>query len=545
MLSKQESLRHLLPDKTGEPVVSIITSIYDGDDFIENFMENICSQSIFLRDCELIIIDANSPGSEANVIEKFSERFKNISYIRHRDRISIYEAWNIGVEKAKGLFLTNANLDDTKRFDCLELQARYLIENQDIDIVYSDYAYSLEPNLPFELSCLEGHQTLLPVADFESLLVFNSPHCAPMWRASIHHSQGLFDASLRSAGDMEMWLKASFAGHKLGKINETLVSYYFNPKGLSTDSSGVGQIEGSSIIKKYQEAYHQRTLLENEPVERDVELTLADSQQVVVHLPDNRLPVPQKNFGHSSYFAFSMYKSGSTLLTDILDLALDQKESPRPKVDVSKQMFKAGIDGRDWMVDPAFKSVTLSGYYYIGFREFCPYLEDVSVFQSAKKVLLVRDPRDALVSFYYSVLKSHRITEGGFGDSQKEFREQVKTIDIDEFVRDQCEWMKNIHKAYINSPAMQKGLKVYKYESVIFDKVAWIDDVLSHLNIDISLPRKKFIWNHVHIVPSSEDSQKHIRTVVPGDHKKKISQETISYLNSELNEILKHYGYVF
>jgi tetratricopeptide (TPR) repeat protein len=537
------SLQNELPQARW-PIVSIITSLYDGDEFIDFFMRHICEQSIFLYDCELILIDANSPGNERECIQKYCDRYKNIVYLRYDERITIYDAWNIGVQKARGLFLTNANLDDIRRFDCLELQAKALLQNPDVDIVYSDYAYTMEPNIPFEFACLEGHQTALPVATTENLLMFNSPHCAPMWRKSIHDTLGGFDASFRSAGDMDLWLQASLAGHKFGKIDQTLVAYYHNPKGLSTDSGGVGQDEGLRVIQKYEKLHHDRIASDPQPASMTVPVQLKTGQTIEILLPDNRLPIPQSKIGKSSYFAFSIYKAGSTLLTSILQLALDSDRNPRPKVNISQQLFNVGIDGRDWMPDENLDRVVLPGYYYIGFREYAPFLDKNLLFKRSRKVLLVRDPRDVLVSYYYSVLKSHTITEGDFGKSQQEFRAQVAQLEIDTFVKQQCEWIRGIYQAYIELLGNTKNVRMYKYEEVIFSKVAWINNLLNYLEIDIEPERRRFISKQVNIIPQSEDPSRHIRTAVPGDHVKKLQPETIDYLNQALEPILKYYDYI-
>ena len=51
-------------------LVTAIASLYSGGAFISRFMENIVSQSIFKSHCELIIIDANSPDNEHEVIKE-------------------------------------------------------------------------------------------------------------------------------------------------------------------------------------------------------------------------------------------------------------------------------------------------------------------------------------------------------------------------------------------------------------------------------------------------------------------------------------------
>ncbi|RYH29066.1 MAG: DUF4214 domain-containing protein, partial [Alcaligenaceae bacterium] len=89
-----------------EILVSIIASLYCGGEYIERYLENITSQTIFTDRCELIIIDADSPENEAVAIARYMERFPNIVYHRADSRIGIYEAWNLGVRMARGRYLT-------------------------------------------------------------------------------------------------------------------------------------------------------------------------------------------------------------------------------------------------------------------------------------------------------------------------------------------------------------------------------------------------------------------------------------------------------
>ena len=99
---------------SGQYDVTAIASIYKAGRFIEQLLENITSQTIFDRS-ELIIVDANSPEAEAEIIRKYQEKFPNIIYHRINYRIGIYDAWNVGVELARGRYLTNTNADDLRR----------------------------------------------------------------------------------------------------------------------------------------------------------------------------------------------------------------------------------------------------------------------------------------------------------------------------------------------------------------------------------------------------------------------------------------------
>lgn len=247
---------------SAEPGVEItaIASLFRGGDFIEQFMDNITSQSCFDRHCELIIVDADSPENEAETIARYLDRHPGVRYHRMNSRVGIYEAWNIGVQMARGRYLTNTNLDDLRRRDSLEIQAGALQALPFADVVYQDFYYSFDPGLDWEGVAAFGYKSSLPLATPHNMLRFNSPHNAPMWRKSLHDELGLFDGSFRSAGDYEFWLRCLAAGKTFYKVNEPHVVYYQNPKGLSTRADTRGIVEAKAIMKKYAPLLQSRML---------------------------------------------------------------------------------------------------------------------------------------------------------------------------------------------------------------------------------------------------------------------------------------------
>lgn len=232
-------------------LVSALCSLYRGGDYIERFMDNITSQSCFDDHAELVIIDADSPENEYETIKRYLAGRKNIQYHRMTYRIGIYDAWNLAAELANGEYLTNTNLDDMRREDSFELQAGVLDNLPFVDVVYQDLYYTFDPNLSFEEIAAYGHKTELPVISPHNMLIFNSPHNAPMWRKRLHEELGPFDSRYKSAGDYEFWLRCLSAGKCFYKINDPHVVYYQNPKGLSTRPDTRGVVEAMEITKAY------------------------------------------------------------------------------------------------------------------------------------------------------------------------------------------------------------------------------------------------------------------------------------------------------
>jgi hypothetical protein len=223
---------HFTP-KRELPKISILTSLYKGDEHIDGFMRNMVRQSVF-DDCELIIVDANSPGDEKAVIEKYLASYPNIIYKRLDHDPGIYGCWNIALELSTGEFITNANLDDRRSLQQLEIFAGELIDNPDVDLVYSQCFVTHKPNE--EYSRNSSQREVYPVADFTpENMIKCLPGCMPLWRRTMHGDIGLFNEEYKFAGDWDMWLRAVKNGSKFSRVEGEHGLYYHNPAGLTTD----------------------------------------------------------------------------------------------------------------------------------------------------------------------------------------------------------------------------------------------------------------------------------------------------------------------
>ena len=240
------------------PKVSILTSLYKGNDHIEGFLANMTSQSIF-DSCELIIIDANSPDNEKIIIDKYCEQYPNIIYKRLSKDPGIYGCWNEAIRLASGEFITNANLDDRRSRQQLELFANELINNPGVDLVYSQCFLTGKPNEAYLQN--SSQDTVYPITRFSpEAMIKCLPGCMPLWRKSIHDAIGLFEPKYKSAGDWEMWLRAVQNGSVFKMIDGIHGLYYHNPTGLSTNKSREKEkrAEEAEVFFKYADVFGQQ-----------------------------------------------------------------------------------------------------------------------------------------------------------------------------------------------------------------------------------------------------------------------------------------------
>lgn len=231
------------------PSVSIITSVYTGDQFIAGFLADIVQQTIFST-CELIIINANSPGHEEDIIFEYMQMYPNIIYKKLDYDPGLYAVWNIAISMAQGEYITNANIDDRLKFDCYEQHKKALDTHPEADLVYSDFYVTRYSNETFANNN-HSHVRVMPEFSLQELKKQPLPNNHPMWRKSMHTKYGLFDESYKHAGDWEFWLRAAVNGAQFLKVPGVYNLYYYNPKGLST---AVGY---NAAIKEEESKLHQ------------------------------------------------------------------------------------------------------------------------------------------------------------------------------------------------------------------------------------------------------------------------------------------------
>lgn len=243
-----------------------------------------------------------------------------------------------------------------------------------------------------------------------------------------------------------------------------------------------------------------------------------------------------------AFFLFGLHKCGSSLLNKIFVDICRAKQIPY--ISIPEIAFKQGIATNVWNGNKALNKMILDGYCLRGFRHYPKFLETNNIVNQRKKILLVRDPRDALVSAYFSFANSHRLPESGqlLADMQKS-REALKNIDVERYVLANAPKVREAFNRYHDHLSNDFLLKTYRYEDIIFDKYNWITDMLDFLELPIAKSKISEIANKHNIVPSSEDINRHVRKVKPGDHRDKLSPECISQTNEILAEILARYKY--
>jgi hypothetical protein len=240
--------------------ISVLVSVYKPGDLLDNFLGELLTQTIF-KDIEIVIVLVCPNLLEVDILSEFASKYPNVFYRIYETRITIYEAWNAGLEMSSAPLITNMNVDDLRSTDSLQTQVEYMKSHPWVDVGYQDIYYFLDRDLDWTSIVNVGSMSKLTAVTLTELAWFgiNAPHNGPVWRRELHKNYGVFDPSLRSAGDYEFWMRIARAGQVFAKIPKSTVAYYFNPNGMSTSTDSPSTAEERLL----QDVYRGKIKLES------------------------------------------------------------------------------------------------------------------------------------------------------------------------------------------------------------------------------------------------------------------------------------------
>src|SRR5690606_8681821 len=122
-------------------LVSIITPMFNSEAYISETINSVLNQTY--TNWELILIDDGSTDRTVNIIKNFMERDERIKFYELELNSGPAFARNIGINKAKGKYLTFLDADDIWFSNFIESSIE-AIEKTRVHFVFSSYKRSDE-----------------------------------------------------------------------------------------------------------------------------------------------------------------------------------------------------------------------------------------------------------------------------------------------------------------------------------------------------------------------------------------------------------------
>lgn len=281
--------------------------------------------------------------------------------------------------------------------------------------------------------------------------------------------------------------------------------------------------------------------------ERNVERTMNES---VIYEHDGKrasFDIVSKHGwdGPSYFFAWSMHKAGSTLLTKMLRQYLNRTGSPH--LNLPAQVFRKGVPSNRVLAQTYDEVFSRGPRGFIGWRNAEPLKKSSFDFGQARHIVLLRDPRDRLLSWYHSIAQSHKIpSQGEMSTVMRTRRAEAGVVeDVNQWINDDCFALKWINRDVEDYQHYlpPESTRVYRYEDIIFRKRDFLADAVEFLGIPFEPEHFDRVAAENDIIPAAADPSKHIRSVKFGGYKQAFTQDTREKIDDLCRDQIRRYRF--
>ncbi len=183
---------------------------------------------------------------------------------------------------------------------------------------------------------------------------------------------------------------------------------------------------------------------------------------------------------------------------------------------------------------------------YIGYKTY----ESIPKPLSYRTFFVLRDPRDIVVSWYFSTLYSHPST-----GAIPKFRSDLKKMSLKEGLMYSIKSIREFglfagQRAWMENYEKDENVKIFRYEELSQDNRRFLKELFAYLNIN--MPEEEFdAFYRQHIFEAyskgrprgSEDLKSHYRKGEAGDWKNHFNTSIVSYFRQVTEDLIEVLGY--
>lgn len=222
------------------PLVSIITPMYNSEKFISETIESVINQSY--SNFEMLIVDDLSTDKSVDIVTKYSNQDNRIKLFSLEDKGGAAAARNLATNFAKGDYIAFLDADDLWDSNKLMIYVNEMKKNN-YDFVYSDYRQIDESG-----NKLNTIRIAPAKLTYKRLLYVSSSIGCLTAMYNVNKIGKINVPKLKKRNDIAIWQRILFKRNKGTKIEGVHASYRIVPNSLSRNIGKISMLEHHYIL---------------------------------------------------------------------------------------------------------------------------------------------------------------------------------------------------------------------------------------------------------------------------------------------------------
>ncbi len=208
-----------------KPEISVLMSMYNEQSlYLHQSIKSIINQTF--TNFEFIIINDSSNKQTSSILKNYAQKDARIVLLKNKKNVGLTKSLNIGIKKARGLFIARMDSDDISLPHRLTEQISYL-KNNHYDIITSDYA----------IIDSKGKKTtekkILLKKDIRKQLIKGNFLIHSTFFGTKKVFKNLYNTKIKKAQDYEFILRVVGKGFNLGNLPRVSLLYRINNQSIS------------------------------------------------------------------------------------------------------------------------------------------------------------------------------------------------------------------------------------------------------------------------------------------------------------------------
>lgn len=262
-----------------------------------------------------------------------------------------------------------------------------------------------------------------------------------------------------------------------------------------------------------------------------MQIDLLDGKRVHLKLP--------RSSTRDTTYVLSTERSGSSMFWEVTKDVL--RAAGQTFCEPFEELFGQGVSQDRVPLKSKIKVFDRQGHVFGIIRDPTELAKEPWLI-TRRKIILVRDPRDVLVSLFFSMKGSHRISGGSVAEEIESVKDETK-LGLYKFVQSKAAETIFWKYSLLCELAAQNST-VFHYEDVIYDKRRLVTDLAKALGTSIDSVQTRAIARRHDEFPAEADITRNVRQVKPGGWREHLDDKATAAVERLFGKVMLLLGYV-